>query len=226
MSIQAVNQSGVNRSETVAKNAKGVADDQKENKTIETGEASVFEKSSADASSLKTYSRDTVKIDELYKAVEDKLSALKSVVEKLMSTQTVKVGEASGLSYDEIMTKYDGKLKDFFSKLQVDDDTKAKAQADISEDGFWGVKQTSERAVEFAKALCGGDPSKVGLMRSAIEDGYKAAEKAWGGELPELCKKTQEATLKGLDDWAKEAVSGSVEEQAKAQAATSQLAEK
>jgi len=68
-----------------------------------------------------------------------------------------------------------------------------------------GVKQTSERAIEFAKALSGGDPSKAALLKDAIEKGYKAAEKAWGGELPEICKQTQEATLKGLDDWANKA---------------------
>jgi len=42
-------------------------------------------------------------------------------------------------------------------------------------------------------------------MRDAIEAGYKAAEQAWGGELPEICRQTQEATLKGLNDWVNEA---------------------
>lgn len=67
-----------------------------------------------------------------------------------------------------------------------------------------GVKQTSQRAIQFAKALSGGDPSKIALLKKAVEEGYKAAEKAWGGELPEICKQTQEATLQGLDDWANE----------------------
>ncbi len=227
MSIQSVNPAGQNRlSDTAVKVGKTAGDEKAEKKGIETGEASVFEKSPVDAVKTQNYSRDTVKIDEIYKAVEDKLSAMKAVVEKLMSMQQVKVGEAAGLSYDEIMTKYDGKLKDFFSKLEVDDETRAKAQEDISENGFWGVKQTSERAIEFAKALCGGDPSKVGLMRSAIEEGYKAAEKAWGGELPEICRKTQEATLKGIDDWAKEAAAGNVAENVQAQAENAALAQK
>jgi hypothetical protein len=118
--------------------------------------------------------------------------------------QSLKTGESKGLNYDQIMEKYDGKLKDFYQNLEVVDSTRLNAQQEISEDGFWGVKQTSERAIEFAKSLSGGDSSKVALLRVAIEKGYKDAEKAWGGELPEICKQTQEATLKGLYDWANE----------------------
>jgi hypothetical protein len=119
--------------------------------------------------------------------------------------QSVKTGEAQGLSYEQIMKKYDGKLKEFYQSLQVDDATRIKAQQDISADGFWGVKQTSDRAIEFAKSLSGGDPSKISLLRNSIIEAYNAAETAWGGELPEISRQTQEATLKGLDDWAKEA---------------------
>lgn len=174
-------------------------------KIASTGEAVVYEKSDKTTSSTKAYTRDTVTLNEINKQVETKLASLRTAVENLVSMQSVKAGEAQGLSYDQIMEKYDGKLKEFYQSLEVDDSTRLKAQQEISEDGFWGVKQTSERAIEFAKALSGGDPSKIALLRKSIEDGYKSAEKSWGGELPEICKQTQEATLKGLDDWAKEA---------------------
>ena len=137
--------------------------------------------------------------------VETRLSSLRAAVENLVSMQSVKNGESKGLTYDQIMKKYDGKLKEFYQNLQVDDTTRLRAQQDIAVDGFWGVKQTSERAIEFAKAISGGDPSKIALLRNSIIEGYNAAEKAWGGELPEISKQTQAATLKGLDEWAKEA---------------------
>ncbi len=169
-------------------------------------EAAVYEKSNQQAANSKTtYTKDTVKMSEINKQIEMKLSSLRATVENLFNMQTVKTGEAQGLSYEQIMEKYDGKLKDFYTNLKVDDSTRLAAQQDIAEDGFWGVKQTSERAIEFAKALSGGDPSKIAMLKNSIEEGYKAAEKAWGGELPEISKRTQEATLKGLDDWAKEA---------------------
>ncbi|WP_378954766.1 hypothetical protein [Pelosinus sp. sgz500959] len=169
------------------------------------GEAAVYEKSDqTTASSKNTYTKDTVTLSEINKQIEMKLGSLRSTVENLFNVQSVKTGEAQGLSYEQIMEKYDGKLKEFYQNLKVDDSTRLTAQQEISADGFWGVKQTSERTIEFAKALSGGDPSKIALLRNSIEEGYKAAEKAWGGELPEICKQTQEATLKGLDDWANE----------------------
>lgn len=170
------------------------------------GEAAIYEKTDqTTANSKKTYTRDAVTLDEINKQIEMKFAPLRAVVEQLFNMQSVKTGEAQGLSYDQIMKKYDGKLKDFYEKIEVDDSTRLAAQQAISEDGFWGVKQTSERAISFAKALVGNDPSKVSLLKASIEEGYKAAEKSWGGELPEISKLTQEATLKGLDDWAKEA---------------------
>jgi len=187
-----------------AKNASAPAADTKEIASNE--EAAVYKKSDETAaSSAKTYTKDTVKLSEINKQVEMKLASLRGAVENLFNMQSVKTGEANGLNYDQIMEKYDGKLKEFYQNLKVDDSTRLTAQQEISEDGFWGVKQTSERAIEFAKALSGGDPSKIALLKNSIEEAYKAAEKAWGGELPEISRQTQEATLKGLDDWAKEA---------------------
>ena len=42
-------------------------------------------------------------------------------------------------------------------KYSVDAQTKADAQEAISEDGYWGVKQTSQRIFDFAHALAGDD---------------------------------------------------------------------
>ena len=173
--------------------------------TIPATKAAVYERSEQTTNNAKTtYTRDSATLNEISKQVEAKLANLRGIVENLFTMQSVKTGEGKGLSYDQIMEKYDGKLKDFYQNLKVDDATSLKAQQDISEDGFWGVKQASSRAIDFAKALSGGDPSKAALLRKAIVDGYNAAEKAWGGALPEICKQTQEATLKGLDDWANE----------------------
>lgn len=172
------------------------------------GEAAVYEKTNAAATSAKTYTKDVKTLEEINRQVDAKLASLRATVENFVAMQSVKSGEAQGLSYDQIMEKYDGKLKEFYQNLKVDDETRLKAQQEISEDGFWGVKQTSERAIAYAKALAGGDPSKVELLKNSIEEGYKAAEKAWGGELPEICRQTQEATLKGLDAWAAEAAAG------------------
>ncbi|MBC8015506.1 MAG: hypothetical protein H7X79_07165 [Sporomusaceae bacterium] len=168
--------------------------------------AVIYEKTDqTNVTTKKTYTKDTVALNEINQQVETKLASLRATVENLISMQSVKNGEAQGLSYDQILKKYDGKLKEFYQNLEVDESTRLSAQQEISEDGFWGVKQTAQRTIEFAKALSGGDPSKITLLKRAIEEGYEAAEKAWGGGLPEICKQTQEAIMKGLDEWAKEA---------------------
>ena len=82
----------------------------------------------------------------------------------------------------------------------ADEATIKQAQADIADDGYWGVEQTSDRFVQYATALTGGDPDKLDTMIAAFEKGYAAAEKAWGGTLPELAQRTREATLKKFQD--------------------------
>ena len=67
---------------------------------------------------------------------------------------------------------------------------------------WWGVNQTSERILSFAKALTGGDPDKIEEMREAFEKGFKEATKSWGKELPEISQKTYDAVMKGFDEWA------------------------
>ncbi len=87
----------------------------------------------------------------------------------------------------------------------MDAATKAQAQADIAEDGYWGVNQTSDRIIDFAKALTGGDPSKAEAMRDAFKKGFEQATKTWGDKLPDISQKTYDAAMKKFDDWAAEA---------------------
>ena len=90
-------------------------------------------------------------------------------------------------------------------KALTDPATKLQAQADIAEDGYWGVSQTSQRILDFATALTGGDPSKIDEMREAFEKGYKLAEKKWGGNLPDISRQTYDAVLDGFDKMARDA---------------------
>ena len=96
-------------------------------------------------------------------------------------------------------------LKSIFENLQVDADTIAQAKADIAEDGYWGVEQTSDRILEFAKALSGNDSSKANDMLEAFKKGYEKATKAWGDTLPDISQKTYEAVVEKFNKWAEEA---------------------
>ena len=49
----------------------------------------------------------------------------------------------------------------------ADADTIAQAKEDISEDGYWGVNQTSDRIFSFALALSNGDEKQMEKMVKA-----------------------------------------------------------
>ena len=85
-------------------------------------------------------------------------------------------------------------------EFTVDAQTKLEAQEAISEDGYWGVKQTSQRIFDFANALTGGDPEKMAKMKDAFLEGFEKAKEMWGGELPDISQKTYDAVLAKFDE--------------------------
>ncbi len=139
----------------------------------------------------KTYKPDTNLIAKLKADADARTAQFKSLVEQLIGKQATTNGQATD-------------IWSFLSKgeFTVDAETKAQAQKDIAEDGYWGVEKTSDRIIEFANALTGGDPDKIEDMREAFKKGYEQAEKTWGGELPEISKKTYDAVMKKFDDLA------------------------
>ena len=175
-------------------------EDKKKDKEVEVKKeaAAVYEKSEENTSTSKVSSKETdrTKIIQQLKA-DDALrqQQLLDIVHKMMGKQAKTYGIANSENDEDSIWKFLAK-----GDFTVDAATKAQAQEDISENGYWGVKQTSERILDFAKALAGDDPEKLEKMRSAFEKGYKQAEKTWGGELPDISKQTFDAVMKGFDE--------------------------
>lgn len=168
--------------------------DSKETTTAQSSGAVYEPSKDAATAPTKKYKPDTQMIAKLKADADARTSQLKSLVESMMTKQ--------GQTY--------GKANDIWSFLSggnftVDPATKLQAQADIAEDGYWGVSQTSQRILDFATALTGGDPGKIEEMRSAFEKGYKLAEKKWGGSLPSISQQTYDAVQKGFDKMAEDA---------------------
>ncbi len=88
--------------------------------------------------------------------------------------------------------------------VKIDEQARTEAAKMIADDGPLGAEKTAERIFQFAKSISGGDTGKLDQLRSAIEKGYKEAEKAFGGELPEISRKTMELVNSKLDAWASE----------------------
>ena len=81
--------------------------------------------------------------------------------------------------------------------------SQAQAQADIADDGYWGVSQTSQRLFDFASALAGDDVEKMQKMQEAMQKGFKQATAAWGKSLPSISQQTMDAANKLFDDYYK-----------------------
>ena len=186
--------SSYNNYETKKKSSTDSTDKATQQTTTDSGV--VYEPSIKEAvtPAKKVYKQDTALLNKLKADAEARTAQLRSIVEKIMLGQ----GNAIGTADD---------MWSFLRKgeFTVDAATKAQAQADIAEDGYWGVAQTSDRIVDFAKALCGGDPDKIEEMKEAFKKGFKQAQDTWGGELPEICQRTYDAVLEKFDAWEKEA---------------------
>ncbi|MBU8912176.1 MAG: hypothetical protein KOO65_12980 [Desulfobacterales bacterium] len=87
------------------------------------------------------------------------------------------------------------------TSIDFSDLTPEGAQDLISENGYLGVEQTSDRIVQFAISLAGNDSKKLEEMKAAIDEGFQMASKALGGSLPEISQKTYNAIMEKLDTW-------------------------
>lgn len=199
--IQGVSNSSYTPAATSATTTSSAVESASTVKTDDT--AAVYEKSTSTTTN-KTNQKDNSAIVAKLKADADaRVSSLKSLVEKLFTKQGETFAWANA-SNEDIMNDSSFWNAIRTGNFEVDDETVAQAQADIAEDGYWGVNQTSDRMVDFAKALTGGDSSKIEEMRDAIKKGFEEAKKLWGGELPEISQKTYDATMEKLDKWAEE----------------------
>lgn len=157
-------------------------------------EAAAVYEGSTNTAKKTTYKQDTEVINKLKADAEARTSQLRSLVEKMMTKQGQTIASA-----DDMWKFLAG------GNFTVDAATKAQAQKDIAEDGYWGVEQTSDRIIDFAKALTGGDPDLIDKMQKAFEKGFSEATKSWGKELPDISQKTYNAVMEKFQTWKNEA---------------------
>ena len=202
-------------SKATEKTAEEVNSTATENKTGFSETAVVYEKTpkeenSVTAKSIKNsgFDRETI-IAQMKADVENRMGQLTGIVQKMMTQQGQTIANADDMW--KFLAKGD---------YTVDPDVKAQAQADIAEDGYWGVEKTSERILDFAKALSGGDADKADELFSAFKQGFEEATGSWGKELPEISQKTYEAVEEKFEAWKAETQASTTEAEAVAAQAT------
>ena len=70
----------------------------------------------------------------------------------------------------------------------------------VSENGHFGVDQTSQRIADFVIKGAGDDMERLKAGREGVLQGFKEAEEAWGSKLPEISYETLAKTLQTIDE--------------------------
>ena len=151
-------------------------------KKINTEPAATFEKTKQD--DIKT-TYDKASIDKLKNESNKSFETLKKMVEELLKSQ--------GKALNDLLP---GEL------VKVDGATRAKASELIADDGPLGIEAMSDKIVDFAKAVSGGDKGKLATLKNAIDKGFREAERILG-KLPEISMKTYDRIMEKLDIWEK-----------------------
>lgn len=128
------------------------------------------------------------------KATIDKLKIQSEMAYNQLRTLVSSLLKRQGKTWNQV------KITDV---IKVDEQARLEAEELIGEDGPLGVEAVSDNLVNFAKAISGGDPSKMEELKAAIDKGFKEAEKILG-ELPEISQRTYDMTMAKLDKWAEE----------------------
>lgn len=162
--------------------------EKKSESSTKTDTGVVYEKSSDQTSGTVTKKTDYALVNKLKADAEERTSQLRSLVEKMMTKQGVAIGTADS-------------MWSFLAKGDFTVDEATRAQADIADDGYWGVDQTSDRILDFAKALSGNDPEKADLLLDAFKKGFKEATKSWGQDLPDISQRTYDAVVEKFNKW-------------------------
>lgn len=112
--------------------------------------------------------------------------------------------EAQSASFDpskvrDILSSIDFKEIGYAGKAIVDM-TPSEAKELVSEEGFFGVTQTSNRLADFVLSGGGDDTHRLKAGREGIIRGFNEAEKLWGDKLPDIAYETLDKALAKIDE--------------------------
>lgn len=153
--------------------------------TVASASTSVKASTKSSENAEKTTKVNAEEINKLWAEANRATQNLRDMVEQLLKSQ--------GKTFKDVLS---GK-----EELVVDEKTRVAAQQAISEDGECGVQAVSDRIVAFAKAISNDNPEMYDKLMSAIEEGFAQAEKAFGGQLPEICQKTHDEVRRKMEEW-------------------------
>lgn len=164
----------------------------KVNSEVKAGEAKASEGATYESTINKETDRSKI-VAALKADAQARTESFKSMVQDMLAKQGHKF-----INADDIWKKLAS------GDFTVDEETANAAKEAISEDGYWGVNQTSQRIFDMAVSLSGGDEDKMDEMLEAFKKGFKEATKAWGKELPSISHQTYDAVMEKFENYKKD----------------------
>jgi len=144
---------------------------------------------------------DTSRKEEV-KALQDEYQASKeaNLAQVLSSVQAIVENKAGEQSFEVQYQEFQTFLQDIgYDGKPIAELSQSEAAELVSEDGFFGVAQTSERIANFVIAGSGGDEHLLREGRKGILQGFQEAEKMWGGKLPDISYETIDKAVALID---------------------------
>jgi hypothetical protein len=135
---------------------------------------------------------------DLDKALEDKLDAKSISTEYYIQYQEeIKSNSSKNFAYQsDVFT-----LADIgYSGKPIAELTQSEAKELVSDDGFFGVSQTSERIANFVLNGAGDNVEMLKAGREGMIRGFEEAETLWGEKLPDISYETMNKAIAMIDD--------------------------
>ena len=155
-----------------------------------------------------TSTNNSLGIKNLYtqKLSQDEAKALKEQVVQnanAFSFKSVNI-QSNALSVEDKFIKdyeeFNTFLKDIgYDGKNIAELSKEEASELVSEDGFFGITQTSQRIADFVLNGADGNEDLLRAGREGVLQGYNEAQKMWGEELPEISQITMSKTIEMID---------------------------
>ena len=147
------------------------------------------------------YSKNSATVERLWSMAEAQHASMRSMVANLLGGSDGQNGQA----FWAMAANQGGSQGSGFESFRVDEATQAKAKELTGENGYYGVKQTTARIMDFAKAMAGSgaDAKTIESMKSGVQQGFDWVADLFGGfdNLPQLTKDTYSAVMKEFDSW-------------------------
>lgn len=158
--------------------------------------AAVYEKEEETTTAVKTteYTVDVEKLQQMREETDARMMELFKDTAK--GTGLKQLGGIRGI-LDKLRNSEKVTLEIEYTAEDVE-----QAKIDVAEGGYWSAKETSDRLVEFAKTISGGDSEKAEMLKDAFIKGFEEIKEMFGAELPELSENTYDLTIEKFENWA------------------------